>query len=189
MLALLQNRKLLEEMSRRCATVGRERPWRVVAEEVISHAERAAAKTEAWRRGEILEFLPESVRRIKRCQGIEIEVLIADHEKAADPRTFSDTDLDRALDSEGASAWPHLVKGLRLEKIGSVEKAAEEYSIAARQADKDDWQALFKLVAVYADMHDVPQAARCAQEVLQRVPDFPLRKHLEQLIALGATRR
>lgn len=185
MRALLENPRHLAAMSQRCGTLGRERPWSVVAQETIAVAELAASRSIAWKSGDIKPLLPESVQRISDCKNVAIETLFIDHDSVASPCEFSDYDLQRALTREGFRAWPHLIKGIRLEKAGSVDRAAAEYAIAASNAEQEDWQAYFRLTALCADMHDASQASRYAREVLTRAPHFPLRKQLEQLIAVG----
>lgn len=185
MRALLENHAYLTQMSRRCEVLGRERPWSVVAQETVAVAERAASRAAVWSSGDIDQLLPESVRRISDYKNVAIETLFDDHNAAALPRAFSDRDLQRALTREGFRSWPHLIKGLRLEMNGCAERAAEAYAIAASHAESSDWQAFFRLAVLCADMKDVTQASRYAREVLVRVPQFPLRRQLEQLIAVG----
>lgn len=178
---LLRNRDRLREMSRLGATLGRERPWSKVAEEVLMYAERAAA----WRTGSIRSILPESLQRIGKASGIAVEKLLEDHEFAAFPHIFSDGDLSRALTLPHREAWPHLVRGIRLEKSGSVDQAIEAYKNAASSSAGDDWQAFFRLALVHADRQELLEASRCAQEVLARSPQFPFRSQLEQLISMA----
>jgi tetratricopeptide (TPR) repeat protein len=178
---LLRNRDRMREMSRLCATLGRERPWSKVAQEVLQYAERAAA----WRTGSIRSILPESLQRIGTASGIAVEKLLEDHEFAAFPHIFSDGDLSRALTLPHNEAWPHLVRGIRLEKSGSVEQAIEAYRSAASSSSSDDWQAFFRLALLHADRQELTEASRCAEEVLTRSPRFPFRSQLEQLISMA----
>ncbi len=179
--ALLRNPERMRQMSRLGATAGRERPWSKVAEEVLSYAERAAA----WRSGSIRSILPESLQRIGAASGIAVEKLLEDHEFAAFPHIFSDGDLSRALSLPQKEAWPHLVRGIRFEKSGSLDQAIDAYKDAASSSASDDWQAFFRLALVYADRHELAEASQCAKEVLARAPQFPFRSQLEQLISLA----
>jgi glycosyltransferase involved in cell wall biosynthesis len=178
---LLRNRERMEAMSRLGTTLGRERPWSKVAEEVLMYAERAAA----WRRGGICSTLPQSLQRIGTVSGIAAESLLEDHELVAFPDIFSDDDLSRAIALPHKEAWPHLVRGIRLEKNGSVEQAMEAYRNAASSSARDDWQAFFRLALLHADRQELMEASRCAEEVLARSPHFPFRSQLEQLISMA----
>ena len=145
------------------------------------YAERAAA----WRTGSIRSILPESLQRIGTASGIAVEKLLEDHEFAAFPHIFSDGDLSRALTLPQREAWPHLVRGIRLEKSGSVDQAIESYRAAASSSAMDDWQAFFRLALLHADRQELVEASRCAAEVLARSPHFPFRSQLEQLISIA----
>lgn len=179
--ALLRDRRRLESMSRAGESLGRSRPWAKVAEELLIYADRAAA----WRSGDIYRVLPESVQRIAETKGVPVETLLQDHEFVAFPYIFSEHDLNRALTSVSERAWPLLVKGIRLEKEGSQERAIEAYTAAATRSTGEDWQAFFRLALLHAERQEIRLASTCAREVLERAPEFPLRGQLERLISVA----
>jgi tetratricopeptide (TPR) repeat protein len=82
-------------------------------------------------------------------------------------------------------AWPHLIQGIRFEVAGALEQALESYGEAAKHSADNDWQAFFRLAIIHAERGEVPIASRYAQEVLHRAPQFPFRKDLERLVAMG----
>jgi len=178
---LLSDKRRLAGISERALTLGRTRPWRVVAEEIMNYAQRAAA----WRTGDLHPILPDSLKRIGDADGISAEVLLHDHEYAAVPEVFSDADLDKALRLVAPQSWPHLVKGIRLERVGALEQAIDSYNQAAGACAEFDWQPFFRLALVHADRKEITKASQNAREVLERAPQFPLRSHLERLISMA----
>jgi tetratricopeptide (TPR) repeat protein len=83
------------------------------------------------------------------------------------------------------NSWPYLVRGIRNESSGDIDKALSDYQQAAKLADCSDWQPFFRMALVYAERNALLQASDCAKEVLARNPKFPLRNNLEKLIALA----
>lgn len=179
--SLLRNRERRQEMSRTAATLGRARPWSVVAEEVLSYARRSSKRCAV----ETEPVLPPSVQRMSAWQGVPVEVLLEDHERAAAAQTLSDSDLHRAVTTTPQFSWPLLVKGIRLEKTGNLDQAVEAYRAAASKSTPSDWQPFFRLALLYAERREASAASTCAEEVLRRAPNFPFRSQLEQLISVA----
>lgn len=180
---VLRNRERQMAMSRLCEREGRNRPWSVVAEEVMAQADRAAA----WRSGNLSPILPESLQRITEAQSHSVEVILHDHEYAGFPELFSNGELARAMQVAPQESWPHLVKGIRLEKSGSVDEAIKEYTVAAERSSSDDWQPFFRLALVHIDRSELDRASVNARKVLERSPDFPLKSQLQKIISLSGS--
>lgn len=177
---MLRDRQRLQQMSRAALTLGRARPWSVVASEVLSYAESCSRS----RSSETQLALPPSVQRMSSWQGVPVEVLLEDHECVALAHTLSDSDLHRALTTIPQLSWPLLIKALRLEKTGSLDQAVEVYRAAASKSAPYDWQPFFRLALLHAERREASDASTCAQEVLKRAPNFPLRSQLETLISV-----
>jgi glycosyltransferase involved in cell wall biosynthesis len=179
--ALLRDRSRLERYSRAGERYGHERPWSVVAAEVLEYAQRAA------RRGEqgTLAPLPVKISSIINCCDVQPTTVLEAHQEATSTAIYSDADLEKATTLLADEAWPHLLRGLRLEERGSLNEAIESYKLAARRAVKADWQPFLRLALIYAETREMSQAASCAREVLERAPDFPLKPNLEKLIELA----
>jgi glycosyltransferase involved in cell wall biosynthesis len=178
---LLRDRPRLIQMSQAAEIAGRKRPWSVVAEEVMSYAERVVQSAQDGQSN----ILPLTLRRIKNFKDASMQDVLGAHEHATRTEVFSDCDLEQALSDLQSGAWPHLVRGIRFENQGATEQAIASYQEAARRSDRDDWQAFFRLTLLYAERSEIPQASRYAKEVLNRAPEFPLRKDLERLVALS----
>jgi hypothetical protein len=177
---LLRNRARQVEMSRRCETMGRKRPWSVVADEVMVLANRAA---EVRAESSLLR-IPETLRRITQAGLNAADVLLRDHDYAGSTDLFSDRELAQAIQVAPHQSWPHLVKGIRLEKLGSVDEALREYTAAAEYSSADDWQPFFRLALLHVDRHDFAKASENASKVLERSPNFPLKTQLQEIISL-----
>jgi glycosyltransferase involved in cell wall biosynthesis len=178
--SLLRDRQRLVEMSRAAETAGRTRPWSVVAEEVMSYAERVGQSVREGRD----DAMPLSLRRIRDFQAASMRDVLGAHEQITHTEVLSDCDIDKAISDLHSGAWPHLVRGIRLESSGATEQALVSYQEAARRSTHDDWQAFFRLTLLHAERSELPQASRYAKEVLSRAPEFPFRKDLERLVAL-----
>jgi glycosyltransferase involved in cell wall biosynthesis len=176
---MLRNRSRQIEMCRRCETLGRSRPWQVVAKEVMAQANRAAARRVALP----ISPLPESLRRITDARKHSAEVLLQDHDYAGSADLFSDRDLAEAMQAAPEEAWPHLVRGIRLEKLGSVEEAITEYNVAADRSQAEDWQPFFRLALLHMDRNELERASENASKVLERSPNFPFKSQLQNLIS------
>lgn len=164
----------------RAAQHTRARTWDVVAREVLAYCEMAAARCDKLS----VPSLPESIRRIEKVGGISPETLLLDHDALSDNDMFSEGSLEQIIAQGAAGAWPYLIRGLRLEKRGEVCGAVEAYTEAAARAATFDWQPFFRLALLHVDRREVAEASRCARTVLERAPNFPLRKHLERIIEL-----
>jgi hypothetical protein len=130
--------------------------------------------------------LPESIRRIEKVGGLSPETLLLDHDALLDSELLSEGSLERIIAQGAEGAWPYLIRGLRLEKKGEVSAAVEAYTEAAARASTVDWQPFFRLALLHVDRREIAEASRCARTVLERAPNFPLRKHLERIIELTA---
>jgi glycosyltransferase involved in cell wall biosynthesis len=177
----LRDRARLVQMSKAAETLGRTRPWRVVAEEVMSYAERALKSAKPT---PALE-LPPSIQRIQNFRGCSMHDVLGAHEHAVFTEIFPDCDLEEALRQSQTSAWPLLIRGLRCEKQGDVDKALDYFREAANRSAQDDWQAHFRLALLHVERSEVSLASQYAHEVLRRAPEFPLRNDLEKLISLS----
>jgi hypothetical protein len=178
---LMRDRSRLESYSLAGALRGRERPWSVVAQEVLACAEQAAHRLAAGK----ISPLPLKLSAITNCANIQALTVLEAHQQAAQTEIYSDEELDQALLRYADQAWPHLLYGLRLEERGSPEQAIHAYQTAARLAVKADWQPFLRLALLYAESSQMSQAACCANEVLSRAPDFPLKTNLEKLVELA----
>jgi glycosyltransferase involved in cell wall biosynthesis len=169
------------QISKLCATVGRERPWRRVAEDTLSYASKAAQKRMS---GTQSNDIPESIERISNVSRFPAEVLLEDHEDITSPDNLTDEELLLVISSDSECAWPHLVQGLRYERKGNTEAAIKSYKLAAIKSSPEDWQPYFRLALLHADRQEFAEAVNHARTVLSRAPLFPLRSQLEQLISL-----
>ena len=168
-------------MSKAAEKLGRQRPWRVVADEVMSWAERAADT----RLGLPWENLPDSILRIKQPHFVPPSEVLAAHEVVAGPEGFTQVELDVALERVNWDAWPHLVAGFKLENQGNFDQAIEAYRHAAERTTSYDWQPFFRLALLHAERNEIPLARIYAKKVIEREPQFPLRSNLERLISLA----
>jgi glycosyltransferase involved in cell wall biosynthesis len=166
----------------RAAQYARGRTWEVVAREVLAYCEMAAARCDSA----TVPQLPESIRRIEKVGGLSPETLLLDHDALLDSELLSEGSLERIIAQGAEGAWPYLIRGLRLEKKGEVSAAVEAYTEAAARASTVDWQPFFRLALLHVDRREIAEASRCARTVLERAPNFPLRKHLERIIELTA---
>lgn len=178
---LLRDRSRLMQMSQAAKMLGRQRPWRVVAEEVMSWAERAAN----GRAGRSLQELPDGVLQIKQPQRTPVYEVLQAHDLIVKSSEFSSSDLQQALAVLGQEAWPHLIEGLRKEASGEIDHAIDSYRRAAERSVDSDWQAFFRLAVVHAERQELPIACRYAEQVIQRSPAFPYKSDLERLISLA----
>jgi glycosyltransferase involved in cell wall biosynthesis len=177
---MLRNTERRVQISKLCATLGRERPWREVAKENLSYAAKAAQK----RTADAPKEIPESIERMSNVSLFPAEVLLEDHEDIALPNNLTDEELLLIINSDSTCAWPHLVQGIRYEKKGELDAAINSYKIAAIKSSPEDWQPYFRLALVHADRQEFPEAINNARTVLSRAPLFPLRAQLHQLISL-----
>jgi tetratricopeptide (TPR) repeat protein len=185
---LLRNRDRLIGMSRAAEKRGRERPWSVVAGEVMHWAENAARErmVTAQRLAKVEPaVLPEVLEPICRTEVFAASDVLQAHDRLIGRDEFSDADLERALIEHPGSAWPHLVIGIRHEGRGAIEEAISAYRIAAELSDLNDWQAFFRLALIHAERRELPLAGDFAKRVLERAPAFPYRHDLQQLINLA----
>jgi glycosyltransferase involved in cell wall biosynthesis len=178
---LLRDRPRLISMSKAAEKLGRQRPWKVVADEVMSWAERAADT----RLGLPWENLPDSILRIKQPHFVPPSEVLAAHEVVAGPEGFTQVELDVALERVNWDAWPHLVAGFKLENQGNFDQALEAYRHAAERTTSYDWQPFFRLALLHAERNEIPLARIYAKKVIEREPQFPLRSNLERLISLA----
>jgi len=176
---LLRDRPRLMRMSEAAKTLGRKRPWQVVAQEVLSWAEKAATA----RRPLPLEILPKSILRIKHFESTPVADILAAHETVAHETEFSATQLLEARRFREDDAWPYLIEGVRLESSGEIELAIEAYHQAAERSITGDWQAFFRLALLHAERRELPLARKYAEKVIEQYPKFLYRAELEQLIA------
>jgi len=176
---LLRDRPRLIKMSEAAETLGRQRPWQVVAQEVLSWADKAASA----RRPLPLEVLPKSVLQIKHFDSAPVTDILAAHELVAQKTELSDVALHEARRFREHDAWPYLIEGVRLESSGEIERAIEAYHQAAERSSTGDWQAFFRLALLHAERKELPLARKYAEKVIERSPKFLYRAELEQLIA------
>lgn len=177
---LLRDRAQLAEMSRLSERFGRERTWDSAARDIMALAERAV---ERGRQGE--PTLPEPLRRVGNAAEVSIETLLRDHERICQPDFISETELNSMIAEQPTAAWPHFVRGLRLESAGNTNAALAAYTDAMARASADDWQPHFRLALLHVDRRQLSAASTCAQAVLARVPSFPLKTQLEKIIAFA----
>jgi hypothetical protein len=179
--ALLRDRARVVEMSRMAETYGRECTWEKTARGVMDLAERAAARRLIGAAPE----LPEPIRRVRNVREVSVETLLRDHDRIAQQEFVPDTELASIVAGRPGEAWPYFVRGLRLESAGHAAAAETAYKEAVERANAHDWQPYFRLALLHADRRQLAAASACARVVLERVPQFPLRAHLEQLIAVA----
>ncbi len=185
---LLRNRARLIEMSRAAERRGRERPWSVVAADVMAWAESAAKERLAPAACVDLseqDRFPAVVERLSRSEVFSASDILQSHDRLINKDEFSDADLERALTRHSASAWPYLVVGIRHEGSGELDEAISAYRRAAELSDLSDWQPFFRLALIHAERRELPLAKTCAERVLERAPAFPFRRDLQQLIDLA----
>ncbi len=187
---ILKDKERRIEISRRAAIIGRARTWRVVAEETLSYAAKAAeARALKTSLNEIPEShrqiqLPDSISRISNVTKFAVEVILEDHDDITVAESLSDDDLKTIISSDSTLSWPHLIQGLRAEYRKDQETAILFYKEAAVRTGPDDWQPFFRLALIHADRQEFIEAIGFAKVVLNRSPLFPLRAQLEQLISL-----
>jgi len=178
---LLRDRPRLIKMSQAAETLGRERPWKIVADEVMSWAERAADT----RLGMPWESLPDSILRIKQPHFVPPADVLHAHDMVTQTHEFPEVDLNKALQVASWDAWPYLVSGFRHESKGELDQALEAYRHAADRTTSYDWQPFFRLALLHAEKNEIPLARVYAEKVIEREPHFPLRADLERLISLA----
>lgn len=185
---LLRNRRGLIEMSRAAERRGRERPWSVVAGEVMTWAESVVKEGLLLTQNLVTprqDKLPEVVERISRAQVFSASDVLQAHERLISRDEFSDADLELAIKKSSDSAWPHLVLGIRHEGSGEIDEAISAYLKAAQLSELTDWQPFFRLALIHAERRELPLAGDFAARVLERAPAFPYRNDLQQLIELA----
>jgi glycosyltransferase involved in cell wall biosynthesis len=178
---LLRDRPRMVSISEKAAQLGRSRPWAKVAEEMISLADKVAQKKTSSNKQ---KGMPTSIGRMKNFAEVDPRLLLEDHDRVAQSYDYTETELEIIINEGVTEAWPHLVKGLRLEKHGSYEEAIQAYKEAATRSKSEDWQAFFRLALIHADRKEISLAATYAKSVLERAPTFPLRSQLQKLISL-----
>lgn len=178
---MLRDRPTMISISEKAGQLGRSRPWSKVAEEMISLAEKAANKKSPSAKQ---NPLPPSINRIKHFTEVDPRLLLEDHELVAQSLEYGDKELEIVINNGVTEAWPHLVKGLRLEKHCKYEEAIQAYKQAVTQSRSEDWQAFFRLALIHADRKEIGLAASYAKTVLELKPTFPLRNQLQKLISL-----
>lgn len=177
---MLRDRARMIERSR-AAVHQRGRTWEVVAREVISYCEMAVER----RSNQVIDVLPESVRRVDKVRGIAPETLLLDHEALLDSNALPEWALEKILAHNESRAWPYFIRGLRLENQGEHSEALRAYREAASRSSEADWQPFFRLAMLHIDRKDIAEASRCAQIVLERSPTFPMRQHMERIVSLA----
>jgi len=181
--ALLRDRPRMIEMSRRAESYRRERTWERPARGIMALPERAAAH----RRDAPIAERREPLRRVQNVAEVSIETLLRDHDRIAQQEFVPDAELASIVAGRPGEAWPYFVRGLRLESAGNAAAAESAYKAAIERANAHDWQPYFRLALLHADRRQLVQASECARVVLERVPRFPLRAQLEQLIAVAGS--
>jgi glycosyltransferase involved in cell wall biosynthesis len=176
---LLRDRSRLAKMSIAAESLGRARPWRVVAEEVMTWAEKAAEN----RRAITSSILPDAIMRIKNVKTMSVTDVLRAHEIIAKGTEFTDTEIEKALKLYDGDAWPYIVNGVRKEECGDIDQAIDLYRKAAERSVSGDWQAFFRLALVHAERKELPVARIYAEKVIEQSPRFLYREELEKLIS------
>ncbi len=176
---MLRDQPRLIRMSQAAKTLGRTRPWSVVADDVMfwaGHAADANLRTK-------FTVLPQEFLLIKDVHLSPPQAVLHAHELVAKSGDFTNSDLEKALKIYEHDAWPHLINGFRREESGHVDEAIEAYRKAAERSTKGDWQAFFRLALVHAERKELPLARGYAERIIEDCPSFAYREQLERLIS------
>ncbi len=175
---LLSNPERLKEMSRACATVGREHSWDHAAKEILVLLERIGKQGTA----EITEVFGPSIARTESIERSDAYEVLKDHEKIGAGDIISDEEIESQIKKYPQKATPYLWRGLRSEARGNVAAAVNDYKESTKRAGSHDWQAHFRLTMISAEQRKLSEAATYARRVLQIFPDFPLKGALDRII-------
>lgn len=181
---LLKSPEMLAQYSRNCFLKARKRTWDVVAQEIIDVFTEfdGSAPVSAGRKVlHILFSIPEFYRAV-HFHSFPVEQLLEDHLALAEGKILTRMLLDSALSSKVHTPVVFLAKGLQLEKQNKKTEAVESYRQAMSVADPKDWQPFFCATVCLAEAGDLKAAAQYAQEVLNRMPSFPMAEMLHQVI-------
>lgn len=181
--SLLRDRKMLAGMSAQGKVYGRNRPWSVVADDVIEILDGVLSRKSLMREGE--QNMPPVLRCIQSCIQQPVSEVLEAHERISSRELFSDSMIDSYVAADPRGSWVPLVKGIRYEQAGEVQEATDCYMHASRICDATDWQPLFRLTLLYAESGQVAEAAESAQVLLRAQPDFHFRTELEKLVELA----
>lgn len=181
--SLLRERKTLAGMSAQGKVYGRNRPWSVVADDVIEILDGALSRKSLMT--EEKQNMPPVLRCIQSCIQQPVSEVLEAHERISSRELFSDSMIDSYVAADPRGSWVPLVKGIRYEQAGEVQEATDCYMHASRICDATDWQPLFRLTLLYAESGQVTEAAQSAQVLLRAQPDFHFRTELEKLVELA----
>lgn len=187
---LLSDQERMRAMSQNGLTLARGQTWEKVAEELLEVASQPAPQIPPEVTATILReekrplsliSMHDAFYRTWFVSGISYEQLMDDHETIGSGIAVDDALLFGAVsDSEDSASA--LWKGLRLDQLGRKDEALVEFRKSHTFSGKNNWQALFRLILLEAELGELHLASEHASELLNRHSDFPLRVELEQLM-------
>ncbi|MCI5065302.1 glycosyltransferase family 4 protein [bacterium] len=192
--ALLSDRERMKEMSRNGERLARFQTWDSVAQKLVKLIDEEAAplqisvaEPEGTREEQEKDPLAvldqhEALYRTWFRSGLKYEELLDDHDLIASGTVLRDELLFGLIAEEDDHAIIPFWQALRYDTLGEKVRARGLLQHSLALGEGRDWQPLFRLILLEAELGELPSAGGHARHMLREFPDFPLQADIERLI-------